>query len=65
MVNTVMARRATESYVVADSSKVRRRSFAAMAGYDFRHLITVSGISPDDKAAFEANGTEVIVAPAG
>ena len=62
MVNTVMARRATESYVLADSTKVGRRSFAAMSGYDFRHLITDSGITAEDKAAFEANGTEVIVA---
>ena len=62
MVNTVMAGRATESYVLADSSKVGHRAFAAMAGYEFRHLITDSGIKPADRAAFEAKGTEVIVA---
>ncbi|MBT2513204.1 DeoR/GlpR family DNA-binding transcription regulator [Arthrobacter sp. ISL-30] len=63
MVNAVLARRATESYVLADSSKVGRRAFAAMAGYDFRFLVTDAGIKPADKEAFEANGTQVIVAP--
>jgi DeoR family transcriptional regulator, aga operon transcriptional repressor len=38
------------------------RAFATMDGYNFTRLITDSGISPQDKAAFEANGTEVIVA---
>ena len=61
-VNTLMARRAATSYVLADSSKVGRRAFATMAGYPFLRLITDSGISQKDKAAFEANGTEVIVA---
>ncbi|MDQ0029139.1 DeoR/GlpR family DNA-binding transcription regulator [Arthrobacter bambusae] len=62
MVNTVMARRATDSYVLADSTKIGKRAFAAMAGYDFRRLITDSGITPEEKAAFEASGTQVIVA---
>jgi DeoR family transcriptional regulator of aga operon len=62
MVNTVMARRATDSYVLADSTKIGKRAFAAMAGYDFRRLITDSGITAEEKAAFEASGTEVIVA---
>ncbi|WP_426998733.1 DeoR/GlpR family DNA-binding transcription regulator [Pseudarthrobacter sp. N5] len=62
-VNALMARRAAVSYVLADSSKVGRRAFATMAGYQFARLITDSGISAKDKAAFEANGTEVTVAP--
>jgi DeoR family transcriptional regulator of aga operon len=33
-----------------------------MDGYNFTRLITDAGISAKDKAAFEANGTEVIVA---
>ncbi|WP_028266514.1 DeoR/GlpR family DNA-binding transcription regulator [Arthrobacter sp. MA-N2] len=62
MVNTAMARRATNSYVLADSTKIGKRAFAAMAGYDFRRLITDSGITVEAKEAFEAGGTEVIVA---
>ena len=62
MVNSAMARRATASYVLADSSKIGKRSFATMAGYEFKRLITDSGIKPADKAAFEAAGTEVTVA---
>ncbi|MEE2521730.1 DeoR/GlpR family DNA-binding transcription regulator [Pseudarthrobacter sp. J75] len=62
-VNALMAQRAAVSYVLADSSKVGKRSFATMAGYEFRRLITDDGMSAEDRAAFEANGTEVIVAP--
>lgn len=62
-VNALLASRASESYVIADSSKVGRRAFATMDGYEFTRLITDSGISAADKAAFEARGTEVIVAP--
>ena len=61
-VNALLASRASVSYVIADSSKVGRRAFATMDGYDFTRLITDSGISAADKAAFEARGTEVIVA---
>jgi DeoR family transcriptional regulator of aga operon len=49
--------------VLADSSKVGVRAFATMDGYEFTRLITDAGISAEDKAAFEATGTEVIVAP--
>ena len=62
-VNALLASRARVSYVLADSSKVGVRAFATMDGYDFTRLITDAGISAEDKAAFEANGTEVIVAP--
>ena len=63
-VNALLASRASESYVIADSSKVGRRAFATMDGYNFTQLITDSGISAADKAAFEARGTEVLVAGA-
>lgn len=63
-VNSLMARRAAVSYVLADSSKVGKRAFATMAGYNFRRLITDAGISAEDQEAFEAVGTEVILAPA-
>jgi DeoR family transcriptional regulator of aga operon len=62
-VNALLASRARVSYVLADSSKVGVRAFATMDGYAFNRLITDAGISAKDKAAFEANGTEVIVAP--
>lgn len=61
-VNSLMARRASEAYVVADSSKIGKRAFATMSGFDFRALITDSGITAAAKAAFEANGTRVIIA---
>jgi DeoR family transcriptional regulator of aga operon len=63
-VNALLASRASLSYVIADSSKVGRRAFATMDGYNFTRLITDAGISAADKAAFEARGTEVIVAGA-
>lgn len=62
-VNALMARRASETYIVADSSKIGTRNFATMTGYIFSNLITDSGITADQKAAFEARGTRVIVAP--
>jgi len=63
-VNALMSRRASETYVVADSSKIGSRSFATLSGFVFSNLITDSGISADAKAAFESSGTRVIVAPA-
>ena len=62
-VNSLMSRRASEAYVVADSSKIGTRSFATLSGFSFTNLITDSGISAEEKAAFEAGGTNVIVAP--
>ncbi|MHA7285523.1 DeoR/GlpR family DNA-binding transcription regulator [Arthrobacter sp. MDT3-44] len=62
-VNTLMARRASETFIVADSSKIGTRAFATMTGYSFTNLITDSGITDEQKAAFEAGGTKVIVAP--
>jgi DeoR family transcriptional regulator of aga operon len=62
-VNALMARRASESYVVADSSKIGLRSFATMTGYVFSNLITDSGITAAQKKSFEAGGTKVLIAP--
>lgn len=61
-INGLMARRAATSYVLADSSKVGKRSFVTMPGYEFSCIITDSGISPKDKKAFESNGTRVLIA---
>jgi DeoR family transcriptional regulator, aga operon transcriptional repressor len=63
-VNSLMARRASEAYMLADSSKIGQRAFATMEGYQFRQLITDSGITEDQLADFDANGIDVLVAPA-
>lgn len=60
-VNSLMARRASEAYVVADSSKIGQRAFATMSGFVFRNLITDAGITPDHHTAFETNGVKVII----
>ncbi|MCZ2402877.1 DeoR/GlpR transcriptional regulator [Paenarthrobacter sp. Z7-10] len=62
-VNSLMARRASEAFLLADSSKIGQRSFATMEGYHFHKLITDGGISPDQRQTFEENGIEVLVAP--
>lgn len=62
-VNSTMARRASEAYMLADSSKIGRRAFATMEGYKFQRLITDAGITPAQQLAFEEGGTQVIVAP--
>lgn len=61
-VNSLMSRRASETYIVADSSKIGSRSFATLSDFEFRNLITDNGITVQQKAAFETGGTRVIVA---
>lgn len=61
-VNSLMARRATRSIVVADSSKVGRRAFAALAHDGLNTLITDSGITTRKREEFAEHGIEVIVA---
>jgi DeoR family transcriptional regulator of aga operon len=62
-VNSLMARRATRAVVVADSSKIGRKAFAALGDTELLStLITDDGITADQRAAFEAAGVEVIVA---
>ncbi|HEY8295492.1 MAG TPA: DeoR/GlpR family DNA-binding transcription regulator [Micrococcaceae bacterium] len=63
-VNSLMARRASEAYMLADSSKIGRRAFATMEGYQFRQLITDSGVTEEQLKDFEAHGIDVLVAPA-
>ena len=62
-VNSTMARRASEAYMLADSSKIGRRAFATMEGYKFQRLITDAGITPEQQLAFEESDTQVIIAP--
>lgn len=62
-VNTFIASRAHEAYVVADASKIGRRAFATMADFDFRRLITDSSATAEQLASLRAAGVEVTVAP--
>ena len=62
-VNSKMARRASEAYILADASKIGKRAFATMEEHTFRNLITDSRITDEQLAAFREAGTNVIVAP--
>lgn len=62
-VNSKMSRRASESYILADSSKIGRRAFATMDNAHFANVITDSRITTTQLAAFQEAGTNVIVAP--
>lgn len=64
MVNSLIARRATKAFMLADSSKIGKRAFATMEGYSFTRLITDSGITDEQLRAFETRGVSVTVAPA-
>jgi DeoR family transcriptional regulator, aga operon transcriptional repressor len=62
-INSLMAARASRPVIIADSSKIGVRAFASMGGPElFSTLITDSGITAEQKAAFEEQGVEVIVA---
>ncbi|MFK0074014.1 DeoR/GlpR family DNA-binding transcription regulator [Arthrobacter woluwensis] len=64
-VNSLMAKRALEGYILADSSKIGKRAFATMHGFQMRNLITDEGISGKDLKAFQDRGTKVLVARDG
>lgn len=60
--NATMIRIARQTTVVADSSKVGRASLTVIAPITSIHrVITDTGIAPDQTAALEAKGVEVIV----
>ncbi|MEO7016974.1 MAG: DeoR/GlpR family DNA-binding transcription regulator [Leifsonia sp.] len=62
-VNSLMARRATRAIIIADSSKIGRKAFATLSGARILNtLITDSGITDEQRAAFAEHGIEVIVA---
>lgn len=62
-VKRAMIEAAERVYLVADSSKIGVRSFSSLCGLDRIHvLITDEGIRPQDRAAIEAIGVEVIIA---
>jgi DeoR family transcriptional regulator of aga operon len=61
--NAAMIGVSKHTTVVADSSKIGRRSLALIAPIERIHqLVTDSSIRPKDRAALEGNGVEVIVA---
>lgn len=64
-VNTMFARRARETYLIADSSKIGLRAFATMEGFDFTRLITDDGVTPAQVKALEDAGVTVLVGHAG
>jgi DeoR/GlpR family transcriptional regulator of sugar metabolism len=54
---------ASRVYLVADSTKINRSSFARLGTLDVIHsFITDDGIRDDDARAFESRGIEVIIA---
>jgi DeoR family transcriptional regulator of aga operon len=62
-VNALMASRAHHAVLVADSSKIGHRAFAAVGEPGaFETFITDSGITHEQRAAFEDAGVRVIVA---
>lgn len=62
-VKRAMVKAASHVYLLADSTKIGRVSFSALGGVELvRTLITDSGISDSDRAAFERRGVEVLVA---
>ncbi len=54
---------ASEVILVADSSKIGRRSFSALGGIDLVHtLVTDDGIGDADRKGFEDAGVKVVIA---
>ena len=61
-VNALMASRAANAVLVADSSKIDKRAFAAIgSGRLFSTLITDSGVTRDQLARLADRGYDVIV----
>ena len=62
-VKRAMIRAAKTTYLLADSTKIGKTSFAALGGLaDVSVLITDAGIDPESVRMFESLGTEVVVA---
>lgn len=62
-VKRAMVKAASHVYLLADSTKIGRVSFSSLGGVELVHtLITDSGISAEDRKAFERRGVEVLVA---
>jgi DeoR/GlpR family transcriptional regulator of sugar metabolism len=62
-VKKAMIASATEVYLVADSTKIGKASFASLGGLDLlTYFITDSGIENKDRELFEQKGVKVIIA---
>jgi DeoR/GlpR family transcriptional regulator of sugar metabolism len=62
-VKKAMIGAASEVYLVADSTKIGKASFASLGPIELvKYFITDQGISDADRQAFEARGVTVIVA---
>ena len=62
-VKKAMIQSATQVYLVADSTKIGKTSFASLGGIDLIHyFITDDGISDHDRTMFEQKGVKVIIA---
>lgn len=62
-VKRAMISSASEVILVADSSKIGRRSFSSLGGIELVHaLVTDEGIRDEDRAAFEDAGVKVVIA---
>jgi DeoR/GlpR family transcriptional regulator of sugar metabolism len=62
-VKQAMIESATEVYLVADSTKIGKPSFASLGGVDLiDYFITDDGIPDSDRDVFEQRGVEVILA---
>ena len=62
-VKKAMIEAASEVYLVADSTKIGKASFASLGPIELvKYFITDQGISDADRQAFEARGVTVIVA---
>ena len=62
-VKKAMIESAVEVYLVADSTKMGKASFASLGGLDLiNYFITDNGIGDKDKVSFEQNGIQVIIA---
>lgn len=62
-VKRAMVNSAEEIYLVADSKKIGKTMLASLGGLDLiHHFIVDKEISPEDKAAFEEKGVNIILA---
>lgn len=60
-VKKAMVKAASHVYLVADSTKIGQKSFSSLGGIDLIHtLITDTGITDNDRKAFEKAGVEVM-----
>ena len=62
-VKRAMINAANEVILVADSSKIGRRSFTSLGGVELVHtLVTDEGVSDEDRKGFESAGVKVVIA---